>query len=112
MHSPDHHWFQRIVGENCQVSDPLHNYEFNLNWLRKLGTSDYEVSDGDYKYLLNVCGVLNSGTGACEGGGACQTKPDDPNFAPIKTGGFACSKSALFCVMRYDIDLLVHEPIG
>ena len=73
------------------VKDPLYDYEFNLNTLHMGGNKDYnvEVTEPDqYTYLLNVCGPLNSGSGECADGkvGACQTKPTDTNFKPVKTG--------------------------
>lgn len=63
---------QRSEGSECKVSDPLFSYEFNLTPLRK-SDSNYKVPAGDYTYLLNVCGPLNSPPAECVAMGTCQT---------------------------------------
>ncbi|KAK3097797.1 hypothetical protein FSP39_013248 [Pinctada imbricata] len=70
---------QRITGNNCQVTDPIYNYRFDLSSLRK-ATADYKVPFGEYVYQINVCGPLVNGISDCKGTGACQTKPLDTNF--------------------------------
>ena len=71
--------------------EPLFNFEFNLNPLRKAAT-DYHVRYGDYEYVLNVCGPLNEG-GVCGGQttAACQRKPNDDSFTAIDAGGLEFS---------------------
>ena len=63
--------FQKVIGENCAVVEPLYHATFDLSALRKAGASDWEVAVGGKSFLLNVCGSLRSGKGACEGAGAC-----------------------------------------
>ena len=76
------------------VTEPLYNYQFNLNTLRKAGNDDWsvEVTSGsdNYIYLLNVCDRLNSGKEECADSkvGACQTKPSDTSFKPVNAGKF------------------------
>ncbi|XP_067674216.1 cation-independent mannose-6-phosphate receptor-like isoform X2 [Haliotis asinina] len=69
----------KITGKDCKVTDPVYNYQFDLSHLHKT-REDYKVKAGEYTYLLNVCGQLTSGTGACAGVGTCQTKESDNSF--------------------------------
>ena len=66
--------------------EPLFNFEFNVNSLRKQGT-DYHVRNGDYDYVLNVCGPLQGSCGSSPAEVAvCQTKPQDSTFTPVSGG--------------------------
>lgn len=71
---------QRIVGQNCVVSDPLYGYSFDFNKLRK-ADADYLVTSGEYAYELNVCGPLVKSSKCTDSSiASCQTKPADNNF--------------------------------
>ena len=69
-----YNWFilQRRVGDNCKVSDPLFNYQFDLTPLKKSNTNYQPVSGN---YLLNVCGPLSGPPANCGAtDGACSIK--------------------------------------
>lgn len=71
---------QRIVGQNCVVSDPLYGYSFDFNKLRK-ADANYLVTSGEYAYELNVCGPLVKSSKCTDSSiASCQTKPADSNF--------------------------------
>ena len=83
---------QTTTGAHCKVLEPLFNFEFNLNSLRKEG-SDYHVHWGDYDYLINICGPLQGSCGDSSDVGMCQTKPQDSDFTPVDAGKklFTCA---------------------
>ena len=66
--------FKIITGSDCKVTDPLYNYEFDLNPLKK-ASGHYDVPGADYRFLLNVCGNLDGAPEPCADArtGACQT---------------------------------------
>ncbi|XP_013094789.2 cation-independent mannose-6-phosphate receptor-like [Biomphalaria glabrata] len=70
-------------GDDCKVTDPLYNYQFDLNPLRN-ATSDYAVLGAGYKFLVNLCGPLVSTLDNCGSAGACQTSLTLP--APVQIG--------------------------
>jgi insulin-like growth factor 2 receptor len=74
--------FPPVVGSACQVSGPQLDRSFSL---LPLAGQTYNLTVGDYSYLLSVCGGL-SGTAvpsACDGAGGCQLKAGQ---APVVTG--------------------------
>lgn len=80
MMNPCSFFQQRIVGQNCVVSDPLYGYSFDFNKLRK-ADADYLVTSGEYAYELNVCGPLVKSSKCTDSSiASCQTKPADNNF--------------------------------
>ncbi|KAL5011151.1 hypothetical protein ScPMuIL_013456 [Solemya velum] len=63
----------KSVGEDCKVTHPLYDYEFDLSSMMKT-TANYQVtSKSNDRFLINVCSELVSGSGACKGAGACRT---------------------------------------
>ncbi|XP_076077705.1 cation-independent mannose-6-phosphate receptor-like [Mytilus galloprovincialis] len=67
------------IGKDCKVVDTLYNYEFDLNILKK--DTDYNVTAGEFSYLLNICqGVKTANTGCGSNTAVCQTKPADKTF--------------------------------
>ncbi|XP_062610067.1 cation-independent mannose-6-phosphate receptor-like [Saccostrea cucullata] len=71
---------QRIVGENCSVSEHVYGYTFDLTGLRRT-SSNYKVKAGDYLYELNVCGPLIKSSKCTDSTiASCQTKPADSGF--------------------------------
>ncbi len=62
------------------MTDPLYGNKFDLNTLRKVGGSDYQVEGGGFTFLINVCGKLNTGSDACLEAGSCQTKVGSDNI--------------------------------
>ena len=75
--------------------EPLFNFQFNLNPLRK-AAYDYHVKNGDYEYVLNVCGPLNA-NGVCgtQTTASCQRKPNDDSFTAIDAGRLSIKKQTL-----------------
>lgn len=67
-------------GNNCIVKDPLFGYMFNLNPL-KSKNNNYNVTEGEYTYVFNVCDKLNDFNNKCVNSSACQLKPKDPEFS-------------------------------
>lgn len=70
-----------MIGTDCAVVDPLYNYRFDLNPLKRLG--DFNVSTDDFMYQLRICDHLMNGVGECTGSkgvGVCQidTKAQTP----------------------------------
>lgn len=76
-----------VVGKDCKVTDPLYHITFDLSHLQKAGDHDYTVSAGEYNYLINVCAPLITGSGDCQGAGACQTKTQaDGSMTNVSAG--------------------------
>ena len=67
-------FIQRVIGSDCKVEDPLNHIVFDLSPLRKQETSNWQVTAGEYVFLLNVCDQLNSAPPSCQGAASCQTK--------------------------------------
>ncbi|XP_056014073.1 cation-independent mannose-6-phosphate receptor-like [Ostrea edulis] len=101
---------QRIVGQNCTVSDPVYGFTFDLNSLRNT-SSNYKVSAGDYMYELNVCGpLLQSSLCSDSTIASCQTKPADSSFH--FDAGHSSSKlvyDAGEITLTYDFGHLCHN---
>ncbi|KAH9498514.1 Cation-independent mannose-6-phosphate receptor [Bulinus truncatus] len=74
---------QKVVeGDDCKVTDPLYSHQFDLNSLRN-NTGDYLVEAVGYKFLINLCGPLVSGSDQCRPAAACQTGPTLQAPVPI-----------------------------
>jgi len=86
-------FFQRVVGSECQVTEPRYGYQFDLRPLR-LTSGDYHVRDGDYDYVVNVCGALVEPGKCGEKAGACQNK-SSPDFTPILAGNHEMDRDLL-----------------
>lgn len=76
------------IGDNCMVSDPQFGNVYDLNPLRNT-TRDYNISDGEHQYLLNLCGPLITPCKGQHHAGVCQIK-DETQFS----GGNATSTLA------------------
>ncbi|CAL4060201.1 unnamed protein product [Meganyctiphanes norvegica] len=74
------------MGENCIVSDPKFGNVYDLNPLR-ITTGDYNISDGEHQYLLNLCGPLVTPCKGTNHAGVCQVTGDQQYI-----GGNATSK--------------------
>ncbi|XP_078698219.1 cation-independent mannose-6-phosphate receptor-like isoform X2 [Branchiostoma floridae x Branchiostoma belcheri] len=75
----------RKSGYDCRVFDDDAGFSFDLTPLSRAGTtadSFYNVTNGKYDYLINVCGDIN-GTKSCEDrnpkAGACQVDRGNNN---------------------------------
>ncbi|XP_024119822.2 cation-independent mannose-6-phosphate receptor [Oryzias melastigma] len=61
----------KTQGESCRVGDPQAGFSFDLSPLSKPDGGFYNLTNGKYSYLINVCGPVK--VGSCpEGAGACQ----------------------------------------
>ncbi|XP_076873911.1 cation-independent mannose-6-phosphate receptor isoform X2 [Brachyhypopomus gauderio] len=61
----------RATGDNCKVEDSTAGFSFDLTPLRKADGQYYNVFDGSYDYLINVCGSVKA-ENCPETAGACQ----------------------------------------
>ncbi|GFN80696.1 cation-independent mannose-6-phosphate receptor-like protein, partial [Plakobranchus ocellatus] len=79
---------QDVTGEDCKVTDPVYNFEFDLSPLKKM-SGHYSVPGAGYTFLLNVCGNLNGAPELCADAntGACQTAGG--LNSPVVTGKFS-----------------------
>ncbi|XP_042892798.1 cation-independent mannose-6-phosphate receptor-like [Penaeus japonicus] len=85
-------------GTNCLVEDPLYGNVYDLNPLRNQ-MKDYNVTDGEHDYLINICGPLVS---KCKGegqSGVCQVKGDEQFSGGLATSNLTFNDGTL--VMNY-----------
>ncbi|XP_047488186.1 cation-independent mannose-6-phosphate receptor-like isoform X1 [Penaeus chinensis] len=85
-------------GTNCLVEDPLYGNVYDLNPLRNQ-MKDYNVTDGEHDYLINICGPLVS---KCKGegqSGVCQIKGDEQFSGGMATSNITFNDGTL--VMNY-----------
>uniref|UniRef100_A0A4W5NI57 Insulin-like growth factor 2 receptor n=1 Tax=Hucho hucho TaxID=62062 RepID=A0A4W5NI57_9TELE len=68
----------RTVGDNCKVEDPQAGFSFDLSPLSKPGGGFYNMSNGDYDYLINVCGTVTAAKCPLKAG-ACQVDQSGSN---------------------------------
>ncbi|XP_067097484.1 cation-independent mannose-6-phosphate receptor [Osmerus mordax] len=61
----------RAAGDDCKVEDPQAGISFDLTPLRRPVGSFYNMSSGDYEYLINVCGQVKAAK-CPDKAGACQ----------------------------------------
>ncbi|XP_011491456.3 cation-independent mannose-6-phosphate receptor [Oryzias latipes] len=63
----------KTQGDSCRVGDPQAGFSFDLSPLSKPDGGFYNLTDGTYTYLINVCGPVK--TNSCpDGAGACQVE--------------------------------------
>ncbi|XP_071019066.1 cation-independent mannose-6-phosphate receptor-like [Oncorhynchus clarkii lewisi] len=68
----------RTEGDNCKVEDPKAGFSFDLSPLSKPGGGFYNMSNGDYDYLINVCGSVTAAKCPLKAG-ACQVDQSGSN---------------------------------
>nr|XP_053644748.1 cation-independent mannose-6-phosphate receptor-like isoform X1 [Cherax quadricarinatus] len=80
-------------GSACQVVDPLYENLYDLNPLRN-ENKDYNITDGEHNYLVNLCGPLVT---SCKGGtsGICQIKGDEEYSAGLATSNVTFNDGTL-----------------
>ena len=73
-------YFQRVIGSDCSVLEPLYNTRFSLSSLHA-SNNNYEVESNGVKFDLNICGALNSPADECKDAGGCQALQDGRHFS-------------------------------
>ncbi|EDO46654.1 predicted protein [Nematostella vectensis] len=70
----------QTVTNDCKATNPVTNYQFDINNLRDK-KSDYNVTTlTGYYFLINVCGTLNSKNDCGDKSSSCQLLSSDPKF--------------------------------
>ncbi|XP_028996555.1 cation-independent mannose-6-phosphate receptor isoform X2 [Betta splendens] len=63
----------KTKGDHCKVDDPQAGFSFDLSPLSKADGGFYNLTSGNYKYYINVCGAVK--VDKCpEKSGACQVE--------------------------------------
>lgn len=72
-----------VSSKDCRISDPLYGYNFDLSPLRNT-TIDYQISNGNETFRINVCGPLVNACGEDKKAAVCLAGEKSGGEAPAE----------------------------